>query len=392
MKQTARIISTYSADVFGVCSALFELGGMTVMHDASGCNSTYTTHDEPRWYDMDSMVYISGLTEMEAIMGDDEKLIRDIVNAAKELQPKFVAEAGTPIPTMTGFDFDSIAWMIEQETGIPSFGFKTTGMNTYVHGASMALEAYARRFVDSDAEKTEELSVNILGLTPLDFSVNGADASIEEFLTQNGYNVLSKWAMGSTPEELAKAGGAHVNLVVSAVGLGLAKALKELFGTPYVVGVPYGETCAMAVANALKQAVETGEDQLVSHLSVANLSETMDSSLLEDGQIVIIGEGVTSVSLAQAIELETGRGVRVLCTTECDAGLLRKKDKMTRDEEDVEEALAGAKVMIADPLFRPICPQDVRFVALPSEAFSGRLFREQIPNLISDLGKIKEEL
>ena len=45
MKQTARIISTYSADVMGVCSALFELGGMTVMHDASGCNSTYTTHD-----------------------------------------------------------------------------------------------------------------------------------------------------------------------------------------------------------------------------------------------------------------------------------------------------------------------------------------------------------
>ena len=40
------------------------------MHDASGCNSTYNTHDEPRWYDFDSMVYISGLSEMEAIMGD----------------------------------------------------------------------------------------------------------------------------------------------------------------------------------------------------------------------------------------------------------------------------------------------------------------------------------
>ena len=74
MNHTSRIISTYSADVFGVCSALFELGGMVIMHDASGCNSTYTTHDEPRWYDMESMVYISGLSEMEAIMGDDEKL------------------------------------------------------------------------------------------------------------------------------------------------------------------------------------------------------------------------------------------------------------------------------------------------------------------------------
>ncbi|MEG2000822.1 MAG: oxidoreductase, partial [Evtepia sp.] len=75
MKQTARIISTYAADVSGVCSALFELGGMTIMHDASGCNSTYNTHDEPRWYDTDSLVYISGLSEIEAIMGDDEKIV-----------------------------------------------------------------------------------------------------------------------------------------------------------------------------------------------------------------------------------------------------------------------------------------------------------------------------
>ena len=72
MKQTAGFISTYSADAFGVCSALYELGGLIVMHDASGCNSTYTTHDEPRWYDMDSMVYISGLTEIEAIRGSEQ--------------------------------------------------------------------------------------------------------------------------------------------------------------------------------------------------------------------------------------------------------------------------------------------------------------------------------
>ena len=98
MKQTSTIISTYSADVFGVCSALFELGGMVVMHDASGCNSTYTTHDEPRWYDMDSMVYISGLSEMEAVMGDDEKLVSDICEAAQQLKPRFIALAGTPIP------------------------------------------------------------------------------------------------------------------------------------------------------------------------------------------------------------------------------------------------------------------------------------------------------
>jgi hypothetical protein len=53
MKQVSVTLSTYTADVSGVCSALYELGGMVVIHDPSGCNSTYNTHDEPRWYDMD---------------------------------------------------------------------------------------------------------------------------------------------------------------------------------------------------------------------------------------------------------------------------------------------------------------------------------------------------
>ena len=261
MKQTARIISTYSADVFGVCSALFELGGMVIMHDASGCNSTYTTHDEPRWYDMDSMVYISGLSEMEAIMGDDEKLIRDIVAAAEDLKPLFIAVAGTPIPTMTGFDFEAVAELIEQRTGIPSFGFNTTGMNSYVHGANMALEAIARRFVVPSIAKTEFPSANILGLTPLDFTMNGSDRSIATFLEESGFAVVSRWAMGSTLEDLEKAGSAHVNLVVSASGLGAAKALQKQFGTPYVVGVPMGTHYSTQIAEALQTAVSTRENQ-----------------------------------------------------------------------------------------------------------------------------------
>ena len=87
MKQVSGLISTYSSDEFGICSALFELGGMVVMHDASGCNSTYTTHDEPRWYDMDSMIFISAISESEAIMGDDDKFIGDLIETAEELHP-----------------------------------------------------------------------------------------------------------------------------------------------------------------------------------------------------------------------------------------------------------------------------------------------------------------
>ena len=379
MNHTSRIISTYSADVFGVCSALFELGGMVIMHDASGCNSTYTTHDEPRWYDMESMVYISGLSEMEAIMGDDEKLINDIVLAAEDLKPKFIAVAGTPIPTMTGFDFAAVAALIEERTGIPAFGFPTTGMNTYVQGASMALEAIARRFTDKTKEMTDYPSANILGLTPLDFTVNGTDEAIAAFLKDSGYQVLSRWAMGSSLEELAQAGKAHVNLVVSATGLGAAKALQELFGTPYVVGVPIGKEYTAQIQNALNLAVTSKENQFP-------LSD------LAGKEILVIGEGITSLSLASALELSIGKGVGVICPTECSARNLRKKDLLLHSEEEIQQAMAEAKIIIADPLFQPICPKEVRFISLPSESFSGRLFRETIPNLVREFPSFLSEV
>ena len=379
MKQTSRIISTYSADVFGVCSALFELGGIIIMHDASGCNSTYTTHDEPRWYDMESMVYISGLSEMEAIMGDDEKLIGDIVAAAEDLHPRFIAVAGTPIPTMTGFDFEAVAALIEERTGIPAFGFNTTGMKTYVHGASMALEAVARRFADRNVQKTSDLTANILGLTPLDFSVTGTEHSVTDFLEESGFRVLSRWAMGSSLEDLSQAGGAHVNLVVSSTGLSAAKALQERFGTPYVVGLPIGKIQKEHLREALHTAASTGENQY-------------PVSDLPGEDILVIGEAVTSLVLASALEYSAGQGVRVLCPTEGSEGLLRSRDLRAQYEEEIEEAMREAKTVIADPLYRPICPDHVKFVELPTEAFSGRIYRERIPNLVTGFDAFAKEV
>ena len=56
---------------------------------------------------------------------------------------------------------------------------------------------------------------------------------------------------------------------------------------------------------------------------------------------------------------------------------------MIQSEEQIQQAMAQAKLVIADPLFQPVCPPEVRFLKLPVEAFSGRLYRQQIPNLVS---------
>lgn len=390
MKQIASRISIYSADAFGVCSALYELGGLCVMHDASGCNSTYNTHDEPRWYDFDSMVYISGLSEMEAIMGDDQKFIDDIVYTAKELSPNFIAMAGTPIPTMIGTDFKAIANIIEKETNIPTFGFDTTGMHSYVSGAYKAFEALAKRFLkrndkESRVEKKESIDkesreakntiikVNILGATPLDFSINKSIEAMVDLLKENNFEVISTWAMGSSLEYIKNAGDADVNLVVSYSGMGAAKYMYENLNIPYVIGTPFGKEFAKKVISDLKEVKSTKENKI----SYSN------REIDKDAEITIVGESIMSESLAYAISKEKNKTVNVISSLETDEKLLLEGDKIAMFEDDIEKCLKNSKTIIADPLFRPICPLDSNFISLPHEAFSGRIYRDEIPNIIN---------
>lgn len=367
MKQTEGIISTYAADISGVCSALFELGGMTVMHDPSGCNSTYNTHDEPRWYDTDSLVFITGLTELEAVMGDEEKHIADIVHTAQQLKPKFIALAGSPIPMIMGTDFKAMASVVERRTGIPAMGISTNGMHSYLCGVSQSLQQLAQRFVNETDGETIADSVNILGLTPLDFSVNGSVQSIKNFLLKSGKTVLSSWCMDTSLEQIAQAGKAEVNLVVSYSGLQAAQTLQRRFGTPYVVGAPYGEEFSAYVLEALRCAA----DEKKNIIACTHRTESTDGT-------VIIGESVTAGSMAAALQMQTGKGVSVLCPLETAPELLLPSDKKTPDEDEVQRQLQNASVVIADPLYRPVCPPKARFIPLPSEAFSGRIFRKQI--------------
>ena len=375
MKQIASRISIYSADTFGVCSALYELGGLCVMHDASGCNSTYNTHDEPRWYDFDSMVYISGISEMEAIMGDDQKFIDDIIYTAKELNPKFIALAGTPIPTMIGTDFKAIANIVENETKIPTFGFNTTGMNSYVSGAYKAFEALSKRFLKrNDKESRAEKSrVNILGATPLDFSINNSIKSTVDLLKENDFDVISTWAMGSTLEDIKNSVNADVNLVISYSGMGAAKYMYEKFNIPYIVGTPFGKEFAKKIVADLKETIITKENK------ISYINRKID----KNPQITIVGESIMSESLAYAISTEKNKTVNVISTLETDKNLLLEGDKLKTYEDDIEEALKNSKTIIADPLYRPICPLDSNFISLPHEGFSGRIYRDEIPNLIN---------
>lgn len=386
MKQTARILSTYSADTFGVCSALYELGGMVVIHDPSGCNSTYTTHDEPRWFKEPSQIFVSALTEQDAILGNDAKRIADIEAAAKELQPRFICLIPSQIAHMIATDCRAICRILEKKTGIPAFTLPTNSMHYYERGIYFALQKLADFACQSlpDASAAPEpavsrwlsaknldrflrdkspspLHVNVLGATPLDFALNGSIDSIRHWLEARGCRVTSCWAMGSDLDAILASHRADLNLIVSYGGLGAARILRERAGIPYLVGLPFPQL----------QPIDTPSNA--------------PSNALAGRPAYIIGETVFATSLARALEAALGlprAAITAIVPMETDRELLQPGTLCLTDECELMPPLRQAGLIIADPLYEPICPPAAAFIPLPHIAFSGRLYENDIPNLI----------
>lgn len=447
--QTHVFTSTYTADVSGVCSALYELGGMTVIHDPSGCNSTYSTHDEPRWFDTDSLMFVSGLDEMTAVLGDDNVLIDDVTHAVRDLKPRFVTLCSGSIPHIIAFDCKGVAHLLEKRTGVPMLPVTTTGNRSYVAGVGAALTEWVKRFADplespyrvassgspdcsantlEGAAGPESFSVNLLGVTPLDFSINGNVDAMRKVFEDAGIPVNCCAAMGESFDSLRHIFRASVNVVVSSCGRRLARYMEQTAGIPYVEGTPIGAYGAVRLPELAKEAYEKKRASLEgdSHGAMDGASGTAASTSAQgasgsaelpssrgasgslrmllakkkgdsegihlwkgnpaherwdvpDGQILIIGEEVFAQSLAAAINQ---------LTPDCRHGLQAFAVWPDVDhgfpEDVLAELIRKSRYIIGDPLYRTI-PHDSTqntFVDFPHEAYSGRIFRNRIPVFI----------
>ena len=434
--QTHVFTSTYTADVSGVCSALYELGGMTVIHDPSGCNSTYSTHDEPRWFDTDSLMFVSGLDEMTAVLGDDNVLIDDVTHAVRDLKPRFVTLCSGSIPHIIAFDCKGVAHLLEKRTGVPMLPVATTGNRSYVAGVGAALTEWVKRFADPSENPyraantlegaagpdaggiapSDAFSVNLLGVTPLDFSTNGNVNALRKVFEDAGIPVNCCAAMGESFDSLRHIFRASVNVVVSSCGRRLARYMEQTAGIPYVEGAPIGAYGAARLPELAKEAYEkkcafleedshgaldgtSGSAELPSSRGASGSLRMLlakkkgdsegiylwkgnpahDRWDVPDGQILIIGEEVFAQSLAAAINQlapDCRHGLQAFAVwPDVDHGF---------PEDVLAELIRKSRYIIGDPLYRTI-PHDSKqniFVDFPHEAYSGRIFRDQIPVFI----------
>ncbi len=150
-----------------------------------------------------------------AVLGNDDKFIRRTLEAAEVRHPTLIAYLGSPVPMVIGTDLEGMAAETEYASGIPSFGFNTTGQNYYDKGASDVFLRLIRRFakartVHEDGKKR----ANVLGMLALDVGNKGNCGLILDFIRKLGYEINADFAMGLTIAQIEHCGDADINIVV----------------------------------------------------------------------------------------------------------------------------------------------------------------------------------
>ena len=366
MYQLCVKLPPFSPDYSGVCSALFQLGGLMVIHDASGCTGNYTGYDEPRFYGSRSLVYCSGLRELDAVMGNDDKFVRRVKQAAEELNPNFICFLGSPVPMVIGTDLQGIAKEIEQETKIPSFGFSTTGLHYYNKGIADAWIVFSKRFLlpKGNLPKIPN-GINILGLNPLDFSANDNALEIIQTFNQMGFEVISDFAMHSSFEQIQNAAAAKANVVVSESGIALAKWFYQEFGIPYVVGAPIGTYCSNKMLELVNSAMEDGTNKI------------LESGVDQEQNILILHDEVVANSLKTCLVEEYGlTGVKAASSFVRNSIEYQEKTLSAQSEKEITKLLneGGFHTIIADPLMQDLIKsEEIRLIDFPHVAVSSKI-------------------
>ncbi len=392
MKRLYRFLPPFAGDYSGVGSALYELGGMLCIHDASGCTGNYVGFDEPRSYDSKQLVYCTSLRREDAILGDEETYIEKIVYAAKDMKPKFIALVGSPVPVIIGFDFHGVAKELEQRLHIPAFGFETGGMKgNYKDGVVMAVEKLLDYYVlpKKDTLRKDVVKngkrVNIVGATPLDMSEENLVA-LKKLLCEQGYEVNSVLSMANDMDEFLRFYHADINLAITQAGVLIAKDLEKKYGIPYLAGLPIGEFGTKHYFTCLQEVLQTGHSMEVSQRKISVVNKLGKKAIvMEDG---VIASSIRMELLAQGYE-----DVRVISLFGKDAGMEMVQMEYAGDEDAILSAVRASDIdiIVGDSLllsYRDDTEATIK-IALPKYAISSKLFHQQRWVYIGDMWKDK---
>lgn len=330
-----------AGDYSGAAGVLFGLDCLVVLVDAGCCTRNYTEYDEPRWARRRKTAFSAQLRTLEAVLGDEERIVEQTAEGVHELGVSCAALLGTPVPAVTGMNLPGIACDVEERAGVPALGIETCGFETYERGASRAFKALVSRFAHaSETAATRDeavpLRVNVLGLTAQDFMGETDMQACLGWLQKAGLEIAFSTAGSYTLDDVAAAGQADVSVAVAWSGLAVARELQQRCGVPYVVGRPWCVEDARVLAELVRKAAsgETQSDPLClwneereATISVAELADSLETAATGEAATgVLKSTHDVTTSAAEAVNIAAASMSKPACSASVDEAIRKAAD------------------------------------------------------------------
>lgn len=171
------------------------------------------------------------LDHTDVSFGCREKLAEALSQIRRETDCRIIFVITTCIVELIGDDLDSICANLEEELGLelPVVHTEHFKCENHLPGMERVLSA-CLHLMRADVSAAQTGGVNLLGHRHAGFE----QSELAEFLRQAGVEVKLVLPSACRIEQLRAAPLAKLNIVTDAIGLPLARAMKERFGTAYI--------------------------------------------------------------------------------------------------------------------------------------------------------------
>lgn len=352
MRQLWLTIPPFLSDTFGFQTVLDGTKGMGILDDCSEYKGRSGRLDAGRGERQKHMVS-TGIRLKDTVGGTGKKIKEAADFCVSERKPDFIALATGPVSAMMGTDLEAAAEVIAGEHQLPVAWVELTGHKYYDIGISRTLEALAKLLVIPG--EVIPGTCGLLGGNRIDCGENTED--IWRWAEEEGCRVISKWGDEETTENLKRVSRAEINVVTAAAGISLAKYLKKTYGTPYITGVPYGETWSRLLGEAMR----TGRQP--------EMTECREG----DPEILIIGEQLTANAVRETLIRDFYKDkIQTATFFQLEREAAYPWDRRLLGEGDLRQLMneGNYKIIIGAAEFKRLWDGRGRFIVLPHGAVS----------------------
>lgn len=188
-------------------------------------------------------LYTTHMSEADVVMGDVSRLEKAILEIDQNDRPKVIFVVASSVAAVIGVDLRGVCSYMQPQTKARLIAFEQGGFRgDYAIGLketyAMLAETLPREVSEND--KRED-TFNLLGASMWSYRARSDIWELTSVL-EEGFGLKKKVCLCADTSigEIEEMGEAGINLVISSLAVPAAEKLKERFGTPWILRLPYG--------------------------------------------------------------------------------------------------------------------------------------------------------